>query len=97
MTVLRSLLELKTWRAKVSGEVGFVPTMGALHTGHVNLVKQSIQNCQHTLVSIYINPTQFNNQEDFDGDGTQERSVNGFQYRSAKGSDERLGLLSTLV
>ncbi|MDP4486790.1 TonB-dependent receptor [Pseudoalteromonas piscicida] len=35
--------------------------------------------------------------QDFDGDGTEERSVNGFQYRSAKGSDERLGLLSTLV
>ena len=40
--------------------------MGALHTGHVNLVKQSIQHCQHTLVSIYINPTQFNKLEDFE-------------------------------
>ena len=48
------------------GEVGFVPTMGALHSGHVNLIKQSIQHCQHTLVSIYINPTQFNNPEDFE-------------------------------
>jgi pantoate--beta-alanine ligase len=66
MTVLRSLLELKTWRAQVSGEVGFVPTMGALHSGHVNLIQQSIKNCQHTLVSIFINPTQFNNQEDFE-------------------------------
>jgi len=66
MTVLRSLLELKTWRAQVFGEVGFVPTMGALHSGHVNLIMQSIQHCQHTLVSIYINPTQFNNPEDFE-------------------------------
>ncbi len=66
MTVLRSLLELKTWRAHVTGDVGFVPTMGALHAGHLNLVQQSMQHCPNTLVSIYINPTQFNNQDDFE-------------------------------
>ena len=66
MRVLRSLLELKTWRDQVTGDVGFVPTMGALHSGHLNLIQRSIQHCQHTLVSIYINPTQFNDQEDFE-------------------------------
>ena len=66
MRVLRSLLELKTWRVQVTGDVGFVPTMGALHSGHLNLIQRSIQHCQHTLVSIYINPTQFNDQEDFE-------------------------------
>ena len=66
MRVLRSLLELKTWREQVTGDVGFVPTMGALHSGHLNLIQRSIQHCQHTLVSIYINPTQFNDQEDFE-------------------------------
>lgn len=65
MRVLRSLLELKTWRDQVTGDVGFVPTMGALHSGHLNLIQRSIQHCQHTLVSIYINPTQFNDEEDF--------------------------------
>ena len=66
MRILRSLLELKTWRSQVTGDVGFVPTMGALHLGHLNLIQRSIQHCRHTLVSIYINPTQFNDQEDFE-------------------------------
>ena len=67
MTVLRSLLELNEWRAQIGEQtLGFVPTMGALHQGHISLVEQSLSMADLTLVSIYINPTQFNNTEDLE-------------------------------
>ncbi len=46
-------------------ELGFVPTMGGLHKGHASLINSSKQKCKKTLVSIFINPTQFNNVNDF--------------------------------
>jgi len=45
--------------------LGFVPTMGSLHQGHKALIKTSQKSCKKTLVSIFINPTQFNNKKDF--------------------------------
>ncbi len=45
--------------------IGFVPTMGGLHKGHISLIKKSIKQCNITIVSIFVNPRQFNNKKDF--------------------------------
>ncbi|MBX3041833.1 MAG: pantoate--beta-alanine ligase [Bdellovibrionaceae bacterium] len=64
--VLRTVEEFKTWRATQSGSLGFVPTMGALHEGHRALLDVSVKENDRTVLSLFVNPTQFNDPKDFE-------------------------------
>ena len=64
MKILTKNNELNKALNKVS-KLGFVPTMGSLHNGHISLIKKSKKNSRKTLVSIFVNPKQFNDKKDF--------------------------------
>ena len=66
MKTISTIKEFRKWRRGISGSIGFVPTMGAIHDGHLSLVEKSIETCQNTIVSIYLNPAQFSPSEDLD-------------------------------
>ena len=65
ITSIEKMKEFSNFARCESKEIGFVPTMGYLHEGHLSLIKASTAECDYTVVSVFINPTQFGPDEDF--------------------------------
>ena len=66
MKILKTIEEVQAIRKTIRSSVGFVPTMGALHDGHISLIKKAREENEIVVVSIFVNPTQFLEGEDLD-------------------------------
>ena len=68
MLLIKSIYEINKYiqnQRETGVSIGFVPTMGALHAGHISLIRNSKSHCDRTICSIFVNPTQFNDPADF--------------------------------
>lgn len=65
---LEGIASLAAWRSSLAPgkRLGFVPTMGALHAGHAEVIRAAVQNCDAVLVSVFVNPLQFDERSDFE-------------------------------
>ncbi len=66
MRTIRTVAELRAHLATVTGRIGLVPTMGALHAGHESLIRAARQGADHVVVSLFVNPAQFNDPRDLE-------------------------------
>jgi pantoate--beta-alanine ligase len=71
MKIINNISEMQNWRND-SAKIAFVPTMGGLHQGHLSLIDLAKKNADKVVVSIFVNPTQFAQHEDF---GTYPRTM----------------------
>ena len=66
MDLLYTVDDVRSWKSKHQKPLAFVPTMGCLHDGHLSLIKCAQEYTPLVLMSIFVNPTQFNQTTDFD-------------------------------
>ncbi|MCD6317750.1 pantoate--beta-alanine ligase [Candidatus Aerophobetes bacterium] len=68
MQLIEKIEEMKNYRKRIKNKgktIGFVPTLGYLHQGHISLIKRARENCDEVVVSIFVNPLQFGPKEDY--------------------------------
>ena len=66
MEVFQTVSSLQAVLTNLSGSVGFVPTMGSLHQGHLSLIEKALEENTHLAISIFVNPTQFDDPKDLE-------------------------------